>query len=38
MAAAHPDRGGSNTAFIAARERYLGALRRCSNSNSGPTK
>jgi hypothetical protein len=38
MAAAHPDRGGSNAAFIAARERYLGALRRCSNSNSGPTK
>jgi hypothetical protein len=38
MAAAHPDRGGSSAAFIAARERYLGALRRCSNSNSGPTK
>jgi hypothetical protein len=36
MAAAHPDRGGSNTAFIAARERYLAALRRCSNSE--PTK
>jgi transposase len=27
MAAAHPDHGGSNEAFIAARERYLGAKR-----------
>jgi len=32
MAAAHPDRGGSNEAFIAARERYLAALRRCSRA------
>jgi hypothetical protein len=27
MAAAHPDRGGSNAAFIAAREKYQAALR-----------
>jgi uncharacterized protein YigA (DUF484 family) len=27
MAAAHPDHGGTSEAFIAARERYLGAKR-----------
>ncbi|MER6351240.1 hypothetical protein ABT186_05160 [Streptomyces sp. NPDC001634] len=30
MAAAHPDRGGTDEAFIAARERYLKALRRAA--------
>ncbi|KAB1149241.1 hypothetical protein F7R91_05640 [Streptomyces luteolifulvus] len=30
MAAAHPDRGGTDEAFIAARERYLRALRRAA--------
>jgi hypothetical protein len=28
MAAAHPDRGGSNAAFIEARARYVAARRR----------
>jgi hypothetical protein len=32
MAAAHPDHGGSNEAFIAARQRYLGAKRRWRRS------
>jgi hypothetical protein len=30
MADAHPDRGGTNEEFIAARERYERALRRAS--------
>jgi hypothetical protein len=34
MAAAHPDRGGSNEAFIAARERYVTARR--ANRNDPP--
>jgi hypothetical protein len=30
MADAHPDRGGTNEEFMAARERYKQALRRAS--------
>jgi hypothetical protein len=30
MADAHPDRGGTNEAFMAARERYKQALRQAS--------
>jgi hypothetical protein len=39
MAAAHPDRGGSNAAFIAARKEYLAALReqRSLNRESRPS-
>jgi hypothetical protein len=36
MAAAHPDRGGSNAAFIEARERYVAARRQFRASRGAP--